>query len=107
MIRRRIAAHLERRQWHQRLRAAGLTRADVAALEADPRDLDVRLVLAAAQMGVHPHRIADLVLTVQTLKTRIGTMRSLEHIARLHAWGIPYDHAATLVADIARTTEGA
>lgn len=111
MIRQRIAAHLKRRHWHQKLRAAGLTRANINALEAHPRYLDVRFVLTAAQMGVRADHIADLVLTVQT--RFIGRAEeALELVTRLHVWGIPYDHAATLVADIARAagfhaTEGA
>lgn len=110
MIRRWLATRTVRRHYHQQLHAVGLTRADIKNLEDHPASLDVEDVLLAAQLGTHPDHIAEHVRAAQRVTERgrhIETSEALGLVARLNLWGIPYDHAATLITHIARATRGA
>lgn len=106
-----LTTHAVRRAWHLKLYAVGLTRADIKRLDQHPATLEVEDVLLAAQLGTHPDQIATHVLAARRVTTRdprIDVSVALGLTARLNVvWGIPYDHAATLITHIADATEGA
>lgn len=109
MIRRWLAARVVLIDHSNQLRAAGLSADDTRVLRAaglDPLEVHFPLVLAAAQMGTAPHEIPGHVRAAYRVKG-VSTLDALHLTGRLYVLGIPYDHAATLVTDIARATQGA
>lgn len=104
---------LERSDHRQSLNALGLNAWDIKTLQRaglDPISGDFTLVSVAAMVGISLDAIPSHVAQVRRVTRELPYLDALDAaglIERLHVWGIPRDHAATLITRIARATEGA
>lgn len=113
MIRRWLATHATRADHRNQLRALSISDAEIKAFTKAglrPLGADFPSVLMAAQLGICIDEAPTFIHATRRVMDdapRIDEISAFCLVGRLHAWGIPYDHAATLVTDIAHATEGA